>query len=100
MEDHMTELDRMLRRRSRLDLYGWFGRVGGTAGASYLTYFLSQDATAALAAGLSALQGVNVFRLLGSIPTSREKREKILTDNPAAWLYEVRQASGGRLPMT
>jgi hypothetical protein len=41
----------------------------------------------------------SIFKLLGTIPANREKRENLLSENPAAWLYQVRQTTGGTLSM-
>jgi hypothetical protein len=100
MADDLIELDRVLGRRDKQTLLKTGGVLGGGIGAAYATYCLSQDVLAALAAGAAAIGVPKVFELLGSMPEAREKREKFLSDNRAAWLYEVRQQAGGRLPLT
>jgi hypothetical protein len=99
MSGHLSELDRMFGRRNFQDLVSISEFVASGVCTGFATYLVSHNIETALVAGAAAAGVPSIFKLLGTIPANREKRENLLSENPAAWLYQVRQTTGGTLSM-
>ena len=96
VHDRLEELDRMLDRRFKIADYNICEVMGHGFNAAMVTYAASTSSLAALLAGVGAIGIDGYFKLVGSIPLNDEKREELLTKNPAAWLYHVRDKAAAK----
>jgi hypothetical protein len=89
MRGSLNELDRMVKRRTRIETSTFLETMSPGFSAAVVTYAASSSSLAAFLAGSITLGLQGIFKLVGSIPANAEKREEILRKNTAAWLYHV-----------